>query len=77
MSYFLRENGRAASGLEWRNGSRGGIRTPDRVVNSHLLCRLSYPGTLFQERTDKTDNQFLYQKSPGFVNRSAPVFGRK
>ncbi len=26
-------------------GSRGGIRTPDRVVNSHLLCQLSYPGT--------------------------------
>ncbi len=26
------------------DGSRGGIRTPDRVVNSHLLCRLSYPG---------------------------------
>ena len=25
-------------------GSRGGIRTPDRVVNSHLLCQLSYPG---------------------------------
>jgi hypothetical protein len=31
-----------------RSGSRGGIRTPDRVVNSHLLCRLSYPGTLQQ-----------------------------
>jgi hypothetical protein len=28
----------------WEIGSRGGIRTPDRVVNSHLLCRLSYPG---------------------------------
>ena len=28
-------------------GSRGGIRTPDRVVNSHLLCRLSYPGIVF------------------------------
>ena len=27
-------------------GSRGGIRTPDRVVNSHLLCQLSYPGTI-------------------------------
>ena len=27
-----------------KNGSRGGIRTPDRVVNSHLLCQLSYPG---------------------------------
>ena len=30
-----------------KNGSRGGIRTPDRVVNSHLLCQLSYPGTDF------------------------------
>jgi hypothetical protein len=28
-------------------GSRGGIRTPDRVVNSHLLCQLSYPGIVF------------------------------
>ena len=26
-------------------GSRGGTRTPDKVVNSHLLYRLSYPGT--------------------------------
>ena len=26
-------------------GSWGGIRTPDQVVNSHPLCRLSYPGT--------------------------------
>jgi|AAWO01.1.fsa_nt_gi hypothetical protein len=26
------------------NGSPGGIRTPDTVVNSHLLCRLSYRG---------------------------------
>ena len=25
-------------------GSRGGIRTPDMVVNSHPLCQLSYPG---------------------------------
>ncbi len=25
-------------------GSWGGIRTPDQVVNSHPLCRLSYPG---------------------------------
>ncbi len=25
-------------------GSRGGIRTPDKVINSHLLCQLSYPG---------------------------------
>ncbi len=24
--------------------SRGGTRTPDRVVNSHLLYQLSYPG---------------------------------
>ncbi len=30
--------------LRVATGSRGGIRTPDRVVNSHLLCRLSYPG---------------------------------
>lgn len=27
-------------------GSWGGTRTPDPVVNSHLLYRLSYPGTL-------------------------------
>jgi hypothetical protein len=25
-------------------GSQGGIRTPDKVVNSHLLCQLSYLG---------------------------------
>ena len=27
------------------NGSSGGTRTPDRVVNSHLLYQLSYRGT--------------------------------
>ena len=26
------------------NSSRGGTRTPDRVINSHLLYHLSYPG---------------------------------
>ncbi len=26
------------------SGSRGGTRTPDQVVNSHPLYRLSYPG---------------------------------
>ena len=26
------------------HGSRGGIRTPDQVVNGHPLCQLSYPG---------------------------------
>ncbi len=26
--------------------SRGGTRTPDRVINSHLLYHLSYPGIL-------------------------------
>ena len=25
-------------------GSRGGIRTPDKMINSHPLCQLSYPG---------------------------------
>ena len=31
--------------MEWLEiGSPGGIRTPDTVVNSHLLCRLSYRG---------------------------------
>jgi hypothetical protein len=29
------------------NGSWGGTRTPDQVVNSHPLCRLSYPGLFF------------------------------
>jgi hypothetical protein len=29
-----------------KTGSRGGIRTPDMVVNSHPLCRLSYPGNM-------------------------------
>jgi hypothetical protein len=43
-------------------GSRGGIRTPDRVVNSHLLCRLSYPGTGISE-------YFLYQIILLFVNQ--------
>ena len=26
------------------HSSRGGTRTPDRVINSHLLYHLSYPG---------------------------------
>ena len=29
-------------------GSRGGTRTPDKVVNSHLLYQLSYPGMVSQ-----------------------------
>ncbi len=32
--------------LRIMTGSRGGIRTPDMVVNSHPLCRLSYPGNM-------------------------------
>ncbi len=28
-------------------GSGGGIRTPDPVVNSHSLCRMSYAGSDF------------------------------
>ena len=54
---------------KWATGSRGGIRTPDRVVNSHLLCQLSYPGIF-----DITiccvlihRNFILYQKSYSFV----------
>jgi hypothetical protein len=41
-----------------RIGSRGGIRTPDRVVNSHLLCRLSYPGT-------SAHNNSIQLRNPG------------
>jgi hypothetical protein len=44
-------------------GSRGGIRTPDRVVNSHLLCRLSYPGIL-------NGNHYLYiQRKLCFISK--------
>ena len=28
-----------------KTGSLGGTRTPDKVVNSHLLYQLSYQGT--------------------------------
>ena len=45
-------------------GSRGGIRTPDRVVNSHLLCQLSYPGIEISE-------YFLYQIVILLVNQYA------
>lgn len=38
------------------NGSPGGIRTPDRVINSHLLCRLSYRGILKERKNKLTDN---------------------
>ena len=34
-------------------GSRGGIRTPDMVVNSHPLCRLSYPGNRMRIPSNK------------------------
>ena len=30
--------------IERENGSRERIRTSDPVINSHLLCQLSYPG---------------------------------
>ncbi len=32
--------------LKFFNGSPGGTRTPDPVVNSHLLYRLSYRGAI-------------------------------
>ncbi len=35
-------------------GSRGGIRTPDMVVNSHPLCQLSYPGNTIIIPPNKT-----------------------
>jgi hypothetical protein len=31
----------------FRTGSPGGTRTPDKVVNSHLLYQLSYRGKLY------------------------------
>ena len=40
-------------------GSRGGIRTPDRVVNSHLLCRLSYPGISVNSVNNKRKPLFI------------------
>ena len=46
------------------NGSRGGIRTPDRVVNSHLLCQLSYPG-IFDIKT----YCILIQREPYFISK--------
>ena len=50
------------------SGSQGGIRTPDMVVNSHPLCRLSYLGRslltiLLQQRTD-----IVYIKIASFLS---------
>jgi hypothetical protein len=56
---------REPAGIE--AGSRGGIRTPDRVVNSHLLCRLSYPGISKDSAADELRQPFLYQKKGSFV----------
>ena len=36
----------AKTSLACKHGSPGGIRTPDTVVNSHLLYQLSYRGTV-------------------------------
>ena len=38
------------------NSSRGGTRTPDRVINSHLLYHLSYPGILPEAQTPEPQN---------------------
>jgi hypothetical protein len=51
-------------------GSRGGIRTPDRVVNSHLLCRLSYPGTL--QQLFRFPTQWLIPKAFGTLPAELP-----
>ncbi len=34
-------------------GGDGGIRTPDRVIMIHLLCRLSYIAFLNEKRLDQ------------------------
>ncbi len=39
-------------------GSGGGIRTPDPVVNSHSLCRLSYAGFVQIELKFKSNLTF-------------------
>ena len=40
-----RSEAKSKDAIRQEIGSRGGTRTPDKVVNSHLLYRLSYPGT--------------------------------
>ncbi len=39
------------------NSSRGGTRTPDPVINSHLLYHLSYSGIATQSSNLKGSNQ--------------------
>ncbi len=37
--------------------SRGGTRTPDPVINSHLLYHLSYSGSTQQAKNDTRESQ--------------------
>ena len=39
------------------NSSRGGTRTPDPVINSHLLYHLSYSGIAPKTSRDEGPNQ--------------------
>jgi hypothetical protein len=45
--------------LRIKNGSPGGIRTPDTVVNSHLLYQLSYRG-----RSDPNNLPKMHESQP-------------
>jgi hypothetical protein len=41
----------------FQNSSRGGTRTPDPVINSHLLYHLSYSGIAMQTSDSQRPNQ--------------------
>jgi hypothetical protein len=51
--------------------SRGGTRTPDPVINSHLLYHLSYSGMVSKGIGAKGSNQPL---AIGFPGKQALVF---
>ena len=40
-----------------KNSSRGGTRTPDPVINSHLLYHLSYSGIAMKISQHEASNQ--------------------
>jgi hypothetical protein len=55
--------------LAWHWSSRGGTRTPDPVINSHLLYQLSYSG--LSERT-KTSEAARYARRQAKIS-GAPL----
>ena len=62
------------TGVNPENSSRGGTRTPDPVINSHLLYHLSYSGIAPKiSRSRRLNQPIHYHAMPRFAASFAAV----